>query len=426
MLGTNDSRSSSCSYAGDVNEFIHWYEQLIIRELIWNKAVIILMPPKTKLNDIDVDTFSNALQLLGQKYCIPVVDSQEFTKNYNANIYCDNTHFTGEGYEIFASRVAALFIGEGLQNILKVKHGTTLLGREVLDGVKYISNCEYKHMTSGYTPHEMDSAYRTLVKMDNGKMIYLFYSDVENMVILPTVGVYPSTSFKLSLDFGVKQAEVQLVTSLYDNSSNKGNVTNSFSVTAGSDAVFKYKKVYLENKQIPLMITNKGWHTLIVESTGEFNFHGLEFLSASDWIYQIQDNYEDTDLIVGSKKSDIKRSTVFNRKVGDTEVDVNLGITATPGTNGVFTIDMNHNGTSINRLDITDKSMRAVNNMNLGDNSYPFKNAMLTGFMRIGTCTSITRPTEDLTRGAMMFDSTLNKVIIWNGLRWVDVMGTEV
>ncbi|MGL5149065.1 MAG: hypothetical protein ACRC7N_00625, partial [Clostridium sp.] len=62
MLGTNDSRSTSCPYVGDVKEYIRWYEQLIVRELLWGKAVMLLKSPRTlQANDMRVQSFSLAV-----------------------------------------------------------------------------------------------------------------------------------------------------------------------------------------------------------------------------------------------------------------------------------------------------------------------------------------------------------------------------
>ena len=48
MYGTNDSRASyvPVEYRGNIEEYLKWYEQAIIREILWGKAVVIFTPPK--------------------------------------------------------------------------------------------------------------------------------------------------------------------------------------------------------------------------------------------------------------------------------------------------------------------------------------------------------------------------------------------
>ena len=40
--------------------------------------------------------------------------------------------------------------------------------------------------------------------------------------------------------------------------------------------------------------------------------------------------------------------------------------------------------------------------------------------------TTALRPTEDLDEGAVIYDSTLKKCILWNGLAWVNLDGTAL
>ncbi len=98
MYGTNDSRNSSCPYVGNVEEYLYWMEQIVIRELIWGKAVVLLSSPIVKAsNDPRVDTFSNAVKMLGLKYNIPVIDTQELISGYPYDIWSDVTHLTSKG-----------------------------------------------------------------------------------------------------------------------------------------------------------------------------------------------------------------------------------------------------------------------------------------------------------------------------------------
>ena len=101
--GIKNSRASyvPVEYRGNIVEYLKWYEQAIIREILWGKAVVIFSPPKVQsFGDLDIDTFANGLIQLCEKYNVPYVDSELFTINYNS-INSDGVHFNGIGYEIF-------------------------------------------------------------------------------------------------------------------------------------------------------------------------------------------------------------------------------------------------------------------------------------------------------------------------------------
>ena len=136
MYGTNDSRASyvPVEYRGNIEEYLKWYEQAIIREILWGKAVIIFSPPKVQsFGDLDIDTFANGLIQLCEKYNVPCIDTELFTINYN-NINSDGVHFNGVGYEIFGMKSASVFVAENLLKPQYVKGGTKLLNRQTIDG----------------------------------------------------------------------------------------------------------------------------------------------------------------------------------------------------------------------------------------------------------------------------------------------------
>lgn len=278
MLGINDSKLPECPYAGDVKEFIYWYEQLIIRELIWGKAVIIMLPTRVRrVNDDIIDVFSNSLVLLAEKYNIPYVDTQSFFTNYNADIYSDNLHFNAKGYKVLASRVTAFIINEGLKNRKKIKDGSNIGIFETTDSIKYIG-AAIQQASSGYTPYALDPATRSVLRFqNNSKAIYSFYAEDENLVIYPTVRLEANSSIKLTLDFGVQQAEVENITNIYGTTSTDNKFRNSYTLTSNSNSVLKFKDIYEKEAVKPLVITNKGWHTLLIETNGDVKLWGIEF-----------------------------------------------------------------------------------------------------------------------------------------------------
>lgn len=292
MLGTNDSRNNSCPYVGDVEQFLYWMEQLIVRELIWGKAVVLLTPPKNRFdNDLNIDTFSNSLYLLGEKFGIPVVDTQYFTANYSHSIFADDTHYNGNGYTIFGSRVASLFIGDGLNSIKNVNSGSILLTRSMVDNIHYVNGCELTDSTSPNvpTPDEINTGSGIMLHMtDGGKAVYSFYCDTENLILLPysysTANVDGQTTMKFTLDFGVEQPENSIDTALLNDPSMPDTNKALTTFINGTPGIYYNKKYYLDNNIDLIRIVNKGWHTLTIDiSGGTGNLFGIEFLGQQEW-----------------------------------------------------------------------------------------------------------------------------------------------
>lgn len=286
MLGTNDSRRANYENAGDIGVFYYWLEQIIIRELLWDKAVLLLTPPKELSLDLAVDAFANAVHGIGNKYNIPVIDTDEFVSQYPASIYSDPTHFNGTGYDIFGSRVASLLIGEGVHKPKNVVTGTVLLTRRTLDNVSLVWNAGYNGSTSSYAPApnelESDKSLNVLLNADNGEMIYSFYAMNENLIVIPNMFVSSNANVTVELDFGVPQAQNALDSVLNEYAIGE-EVPNKLSITYSSSK-WTNKKHYLDNLLEPLRITQKGWHTIRIKTTvASTAVYGLEFLSFQEW-----------------------------------------------------------------------------------------------------------------------------------------------
>lgn len=284
MYGTNDSRASWVpeDIRGNLEEYIYWYEQLIVREILWGKAVIIMKPPKLlSASDLDVDIFRNALDALGEKYCIPVIDTEEFTANYSNSIYCDTTHFNGMGYSIFASRVAALLIGEGAFNPKKIMDGSKLLTRPTIDNIVYMGGAYFDTDTGVDTPNENNSAKGIVARIPaGGSIIYSFYVEEDDLVALPYAYLVSGGTFKLELDFGVTQAQNSLDGALY---LDRTTPDSTVQYTSYSNAGLYNKSKILDDNLSILRIVGKGWHTLRISSVDNTTvFSGLEFIAYED------------------------------------------------------------------------------------------------------------------------------------------------
>ena len=283
MLGTNDSRNKSCPYVGDIEKYIYWVEQIILQNLIWNIPVILLTPPKTKLaNDLDIDTFGNGLINLAKKYNIPVLDTREVFKGYPSTIYSDATHFNGTGYSVLGARLTAFMLGYTKNKIVNIND--VLLTRPQIDNCYYKGNAKLSNISVPFTPEEYAEGQGIYAKIEGGKLTYSFFANSDNMVVIPTVNIYPNCTFKMSLDFGTEPSQLSLVQTVFGNSTTNKNYNNIYTYTNNTESNKQTsKKEYITNKEIPLLITQKGWHTITIECEN-CNFFGLEFLQLDYFI----------------------------------------------------------------------------------------------------------------------------------------------
>ncbi|MGL5149655.1 MAG: SGNH/GDSL hydrolase family protein [Clostridium sp.] len=292
MLGTNDSRHSNCPYVGNVKEYIRWYEQLIIRELLWGKAVILMKSPRNlHANDMRIQAFSLAVDNLGKKYNCPVIDISNFISSYHVDIWSDDTpdntnnirtHFTGKGYEIIGKRLASLFVADGLYRKNSVANGSTLLIREQVDGIKYINNSLNLEVNTAYTPQERTVGKSIISRMGTGsKVAYSFYSEQDDLYVIPTLYCYANKLSKMRLDFGIKQPEIDLTTKYIPMETNGVTVPSEITIGTTFNKVY-HKNIFIQDNLEPLRILKKGWHTLIIESEDAI-LSGLEFISKSEF-----------------------------------------------------------------------------------------------------------------------------------------------
>lgn len=292
MLGTNDSRSGACQHVGDIQAYLYWYEQLIVRELLWGKAIMILKSPRTLwANDKRVEAFSNAVELLASKYNIPLIDTTQFVSSYELEIWSDLTianvnkictHFSSKGYPLIGAGVASTLMGESIVNKKLITSGDTLLAREQVDGVKFIANTIYTEVDPTYTPLERSIDKSIVARMGNGsKIAYSFYTDEEDLLVIPTVYCYANKKFKMTLDFGQEQPFVNLTTKYEPQQVVGTKIPGIFEGTSVNATLFR--KSYFRDMNVePLRIVRKGWHTLIIESD-DCVFHGLEFISYNEF-----------------------------------------------------------------------------------------------------------------------------------------------
>ena len=270
--GTNDSRESSTGYPGDIDEFLKWYRKVIERELDRNAAVMILTPPKNRY-DINPDTYESALLLLGDEYGIPVIKCDEMFAGYGPELNSDGTHFNGTGYTTWATRIAALFIGEGPKVPKRVSGGASILSREYVDNIVYTGSA-YMRSNAGYpTPSEVEAGQGVAAFLaSDGKATWSFYLEEGDTVLLPTLyNNEAGAKVKLTLDFGVTQPDVSS-DYLYGYTGVNNTTLPSFAEWVNPTNLPLNNTVtspYLYTWDQPrLTIVGKGWHTITAEFTG--------------------------------------------------------------------------------------------------------------------------------------------------------------
>ncbi|WP_313894673.1 SGNH/GDSL hydrolase family protein [Psychrobacillus sp.] len=284
--GTNDARRAIYPDAGNVEVFINSLEQIVIREILWGKAVILLTPPKTLISDIAVDSFANAVIGLANKYGIPYLDVDEMVAGYDSSIYSDDTHFTGAGYGVIGAKIAAALVGEGPHKRFNVMSGSKLLGRQTLDSVQLSKNATSTTTTSASapTPPEFSSSPQmVLLSNQGGRIVFGFYATIPDMVVVPYLFYGNGVTYKITLDFALPQAQNILDTSIGDATQKQDEVANQHIDVATSTKHIN-KKYLLDNNIEPIRITQKGYHTISIENEGaSLGFYGIEFMSYNEW-----------------------------------------------------------------------------------------------------------------------------------------------
>lgn len=289
--GINDALSYS-NIAGDLEQYLYWYEQFIVRLILQGSAVIIMRPTKNITDDTDlkrtmIDVFSRSLSLFGEKYNIPIVDGDELLRNYDKSIIVDNVHLNGYGYNILGAKLAAIFLGSGIETIQRVTDGSKILSRPAKDDLHYLNGATYSLSGGAPTPSEIDTvnANGMAISMpQNSEVIFTFYSEVDDLVILPYMrinGVGPA-NIEFRLDFGIDQALHSLSSAI--NLTDRTAKRSPSVVPFTSTKTWKHidKNSYLTTgENIEIRIATKGWHTLRVtnKTAGNIDLFGLEFLN---------------------------------------------------------------------------------------------------------------------------------------------------
>lgn len=350
MLGTNDSRLENCPYKGDVKEFIKWYEQLVIREILMGNGLILLTPPQNKgFKDDDIKTFELAVEMIGKKYNVPVLNTSHLLDGYEYTCWSDNTHLTSKGYQIFGYKVATFLLQRNILNPLTINSGNILLTSPMNDNSYHNEEAIYYTASSGYTPDSFDEERVACRLNPNGEITHSFYANEDGLVVLPTMYMYANSSLEIKLLDGVQQAKAKLTTSEYKLSDWDGENKSLISYLSNEDKAYSKINIIKRFNGEVLRINSKGWYTLTLKNTGTepLNIFGIEFLGCE--LYE-------------NMKNRSYKSTLFSNSDGVEIGEINLIESVTDFDNLI--IYYNYSGIGSSILDFntfTKQDIRVVN-----------------------------------------------------------------
>ena len=208
MLGTNDSGQSSwvsSDYRNNVELYLKNMEKIIQQYLNWNTAIILLTPPALNFNSnkmingsINTQIYRNALNLLGNKYNIPIIDTDNLiTNNFDSSYYSDSTHFNAKGYKNFANQLFSIFAGTGILNdnfnIYNIYRTNATTDYPIISN--NIDNVLYNKGSSSLNGN---NSYIQLSQ--NGKIMFGFNCKFDNALVFPVISRIEDSVVNINLD----------------------------------------------------------------------------------------------------------------------------------------------------------------------------------------------------------------------------------
>ena len=302
--GINDASAGHVpvEYRGNIEQYVRWLEQMILRDLAWGSAVVIAtsMRQLGSSPNVDPDTFRDSVQALANKYGIPVIDLEQFLENAARDCWADTYHLTTKGNAIVAGRFASVFIGEGPQSPFKVTSGSKLLARPTLSN--FVSRSLETHNSDAYqTPADNEAgkgfAIRPIGGQTTGVAFFSFYVDAADVMVFPlaflsAVAGDAGVTASFALDFGVEQGDnyadrlLDLGTGSATDQSNLGPAATLTLTAAAGGSNFHWDAK--DSASQGLRISTPGWHSIRVtlsraNTASSAALHALEFIGWRQW-----------------------------------------------------------------------------------------------------------------------------------------------
>ncbi|QOR56158.1 tail fiber protein [Gordonia phage Linetti] len=277
--GINDALATGVpvEIRGNISSYIEATEKMILRDLEWGSAVVLMAPIRQRgpLGSPDVDAYRNALRGLADSYGLPLVDTEEFLITAPWDCWSDGNHLNTKGNGIMGARLAALFVGEGPLKKNVLEPGSKLLGRPTLDNVVLRGAVQTNSSGFGTPRDEAAMAAGTAVGFQGGGTAALdgvatwsFYTESPDVVIIPWSYINAGAGeagaqISYELDFAVEQGQNYHVDVATPGESGNGSLAPSYKfhgpVAAGQAATFINDPA---TSPLAIRVATPGWHTI--------------------------------------------------------------------------------------------------------------------------------------------------------------------
>lgn len=329
-FGTNDATTQEGypSLAGNIQQYLYWMERLIIRELNWGKAVVLVTPLPTRFDKawetysygspsdpfptykrIDAYEMGNALKYLASKYSIPVIDSVESMGSYKDEMFAnafqsisvgtqfgDPVHLNEPYTKAWGAKIAAAFIGDLVLNARPVADGDMITVTHGHDPVVINSprdpDAVYQYYADGieaaFAQGDDFVGNRALVLTVGERVTFSFYCPSDNMIIYPALMVFSPAEALIYLDHNDEQPLIKIDSAVIGTAPGPHNFTqlNAAGSTVNRPKGFAPLSTRDETNE-KLWVPNRGWHTVTVLAvSGSVAVSGLSFFS----LYSDQSN----------------------------------------------------------------------------------------------------------------------------------------
>ncbi|UTN91171.1 hydrolase [Gordonia phage PokyPuppy] len=278
--GINDALASGVpeNLRGNISEYILATEQMILRDLEWGSAVVLMAPIRQRgpLGSPDVDAYRNALRGLADSYGIPLIETEEFLITAPWDCWSDGNHLNTKGNGIMGARLAALFVGEGPLKKNIVEPGTKLLGRPTLDNLVLRGAIQTSSSGFGTPRDEATMSAGVAVGFGGGATSALdgvatwsFYTESPDIVLIPLSyinGNHPGeTGAQISyeLDFAVEQGQNYNGEVVSPGVGGNGTLSPSWKIHGpyAEGQAANYMSDPLTNP-LAIRVATPGWHTI--------------------------------------------------------------------------------------------------------------------------------------------------------------------
>ena len=324
-FGTNDA-SSQFGYplVKNCEQYEYWLERLLIRELNWGNPCVLITPLPVRFDKanetytyqvptdqfplekrVDVYQMAGVMQRLGDKYSIPVIDSNEAVAPFrdiaysgvgagtiaNGVPFADVVHLDSAYLAAWGDSIARMFIGNLAGMKTEVSAGSRVTVRKFYDPIAVNSARDYEDIIDyAIASTETNMAYgdfnggnRSMALTVAGeKVTWSVYCIIDDILAFPMIQLGVNSEVNVVVDNG-NQIPFAPLDAEFDYGARLGNDSVTINLTTAGQA-----SVNRTPTNMPLIskletnsffrINNRGWHTISVQLvSGTVNVSGVSF-----------------------------------------------------------------------------------------------------------------------------------------------------